>query len=263
MPRIRSIKPDIWDDDAIAAVSREARLLFVGLITQADDDGRLSGDPRWLRSKIYPYDDGLEPSSIEGWLDELNRAELIQRYAHADRPCIALPAWEGNQKVDKRWYKASKLPAPPPQAASPRARRDHDAASPPEGIGEDGSGSEGSGVVARDDAPLSHLLAELIEANGSKRPAVTKRWVDAERALLAADGRPRDEAEQLIRWCQADEFWRGNVLSMPKFREKYDQLRLNAQRKPRGGAAGDVSSDIQDLDALKRRLQSNENEEAA
>jgi hypothetical protein len=32
----------------------------------------------------------------------------------------------------------------------------------------------------------------------------------------------------MIRWCQADEFWRGNILSMPKLREKYDQLRLKA-----------------------------------
>lgn len=80
------------------------------------------------------------------------------------------------------------------------------------------------------DAPLSNLLADLIAQNGSRRPRIGTRWLDAERLLLERDERDRSEAERLIRWCQADEFWRGNILSMPKFRQKYDQLRLQAQR---------------------------------
>ena len=73
---------------------------------------------------------------------------------------------------------------------------------------------------------LCFLLAGLVEANGAKRPAVTKAWLDAARLLLEGDGRPFDEAERLLRWCQADPFWRANILSLPKFRDKYDQLRL-------------------------------------
>ena len=84
--------------------------------------------------------------------------------------------------------------------------------------------------------PLSDLLADLIAKNGSRRPRVGKRWADAERLLLEADDRDPQEAERLIRWCQADEFWRANVLSMPKFRERYDQLRLQAQRNGGGFA---------------------------
>jgi hypothetical protein len=38
-----------------------------------------------------------------------------------------------------------------------------------------------------------------------------------------------------IDWCQDDEFWRSNVLSMPKLREKYEQLRLQASRRRTGG----------------------------
>ena len=32
----------------------------------------------------------------------------------------------------------------------------------------------------------------------------------------------------LIDWCQADSFWKSNVLSMPTFRKQYDRLRLRA-----------------------------------
>lgn len=73
---------------------------------------------------------------------------------------------------------------------------------------------------------LCTLLAALIETNGSKRPHITKRWRDAARLMIDSDGRTPTEIEAVIRWSQSDDFWRTNILSMPKLREKYDQLRL-------------------------------------
>jgi len=83
----------------------------------------------------------------------------------------------------------------------------------------------------REDAErLCAHLADRIEANGSRRPAVTAKWRDAARLMLDKDGRTEQQAHDAIDWCQADEFWRANILSMPKLREKYDQLRLQATR---------------------------------
>lgn len=83
---------------------------------------------------------------------------------------------------------------------------------------------------------LVELLVELVVANGSKRPEPTAAWYDAARLLLTADKRKLDEAERLLRWSQDDEFWRGNVLSLPTFRRQYDRLRLAATRGgPRRG----------------------------
>jgi hypothetical protein len=73
-------------------------------------------------------------------------------------------------------------------------------------------------------------LADRIEANGSKRPTVTKPWRDAARRLIDRDGRTVEQILRAIDWCQDDPFWRANILSMPKLREKYDQLRLQARR---------------------------------
>lgn len=73
---------------------------------------------------------------------------------------------------------------------------------------------------------LCDVLADLIEANGSIRPKITKAWRDECRRMLDIDGRDPVKAENLMRWCQADPFWRSNVLSMSKFRDQYDQLRL-------------------------------------
>ena len=77
---------------------------------------------------------------------------------------------------------------------------------------------------------LCDHLASRIEANGSKRPAVTKKWRDACRLMLDNDGRTEQQVRAAIDWCQDDEFWRGNILSMPKLREQYDRLRMQAMR---------------------------------
>lgn len=56
MARIRTLKPSVWRDKAFCSVSRDARLLFIGLISNADDEGRFEADPELLRAAIYPRD---------------------------------------------------------------------------------------------------------------------------------------------------------------------------------------------------------------
>jgi hypothetical protein len=93
-----------------------------------------------------------------------------------------------------------------------------------------------SGVdVGADIERLCTLLADLIEANGSKRPTITAKWrLECDR-LMRLDGRTAEQIERAIRWSQRDAFWRANVLSMPTLREKYDQLRLAALRSTEMG----------------------------
>jgi hypothetical protein len=84
---------------------------------------------------------------------------------------------------------------------------------------------------------LCSLLAELVVANGAAPHAVdwpSDAWRREARLLLDTDLRhiPKDQrvskAEALIRWCQADAFWKANVRGMPKFRKQYDTLRARA-----------------------------------
>lgn len=74
-------------------------------------------------------------------------------------------------------------------------------------------------------------LADKIEANGSKRPTITAEWRKDARLLLD-EKRPIQpdviKVKRLIDWCQANQFWRKNVMSMPKLREQWDRLRLDA-----------------------------------
>jgi hypothetical protein len=89
----------------------------------------------------------------------------------------------------------------------------------------------------RDDVKrVCEHLVEKIVANGSKRPTITKRWRDAARLLMDTDGRTEHQVHNMIDWCQADEFWRANILSMPTLREKYDQMRLRALKETQEAA---------------------------
>lgn len=82
-----------------------------------------------------------------------------------------------------------------------------------------------------DVSSLCDLLADLIESNGSKRPPVTKAWEDAARLMLDKDGRDVEGAARLIHWSQQHPFWKANVMSMPKFRDQFDRLRLQANQE--------------------------------
>jgi len=92
----------------------------------------------------------------------------------------------------------------------------------------------------RDDVErLCQHLADRIEQQTGARPNVGVQWRRAARLLLDADHRTEAQVHAAIDWCQDDEFWRSNVLSMSKLREKYIQLRAAAQRNPRSAVPDD------------------------
>lgn len=74
-----------------------------------------------------------------------------------------------------------------------------------------------------------HLTHRIVE-NGSRRPRILPSWITAARLLIEKDGVPEDEAMRVIDWCQRDEFWRCNILSMPKFRQQYPRLLMQSRR---------------------------------
>lgn len=82
----------------------------------------------------------------------------------------------------------------------------------------------------RDDIEqLCNLLSSSMKDNGVKRHAVTDGWRNDARLLLDRDKRPLDAALRILRWSQDSSFWRMNIHSMSKFREKYDRLKMQME----------------------------------
>jgi hypothetical protein len=120
------------------------------------------------------------------------------------------------------------------------------------------SSKKSAGEPQRDDVDriCAHLV-ERIVANGSKPPVITDTWRRDARLLLDADKRTEEQVHKAIDWCQSNRFWRSKVMSMAKLREKYDQLRLDAEAerdksgsnghgpsRRRGGAGDDLSGEV-------------------
>jgi hypothetical protein len=76
-------------------------------------------------------------------------------------------------------------------------------------------------------------LADRIAANGSRRPRVTEKWREAARLMIDRDKRAVADIRGSIDWSQGNDFWRPHIMSMPKLREKYDTMRLQAERENR------------------------------
>jgi len=111
-----------------------------------------------------------------------------------------------------------------------------------------GADQQGQKQWPDDVVRLSQLLAELMVANGHKRPTVGQLWFQAADRMLRLDRRPVAEAEAVLRWSQADEFWQGNILSMSKLREKYDMLRARRNRDQRESGT-DHTAGLRDVTA--------------
>jgi hypothetical protein len=110
MPRIRSIKPEIWSSPQVMNLSRDARLLFIGLITQADDEGRGTADVRKLSGTIFPGD-RLSAERVRKLLDEVQAQRLVELYNSEQHGRLyLLPAFRKHQVINKP--RASSYPEP-------------------------------------------------------------------------------------------------------------------------------------------------------
>jgi hypothetical protein len=114
-PRIRTIKPELWQDEKVGGLSRDARLLFIGLVTMADDEGRLRALPAVILGHCLPYDtDALR--KVEAWLAEVAASGLVTRYVVDGNPYVQINGWTRHQVINRPTR--SDLPPAPVTEAS-------------------------------------------------------------------------------------------------------------------------------------------------
>src|SRR5690606_2676572 len=83
---------------------------------------------------------------------------------------------------------------------------------------------------------LTRLLAKLMLQNNPKAriPKTEKdaqKWIAELERIHRLDGYSYDEIKQAIIWCQNDDFWKANILSTKKLREKMPTLILQMKRR--------------------------------
>jgi hypothetical protein len=109
MARKRTIDPDLWTDAKVTQLSVPARLLYIGLISIADDEGRFEWNAVQIRNRVLP--DGASAADIGAWLAEIEAQELVGVYAVDGKSYGYHPAWHRHQSTSKP--NESKFPDPP------------------------------------------------------------------------------------------------------------------------------------------------------
>jgi len=102
VPRIRSIKPEFFTSEAIAAQPLSARLTFIGLWTYVDDNGVGLDNELLITAAIWPLErDNLETlARTREDIASLSRACLVSRYRDSRKSYLYVTSWDEHQKVD-------------------------------------------------------------------------------------------------------------------------------------------------------------------
>ncbi len=110
MPNRRMIHASIWQDEDIAGLTDRQQLLFIGLFSNADDQGRLKGHPMLIKSLVFPYRD-ISAEDIQDDLEAIVAVASILRYDVDGKQYLQFEKWWTFQR--HQWAKPSSLPAPP------------------------------------------------------------------------------------------------------------------------------------------------------
>lgn len=114
MSRARNIKPGFFKNELLVDLPFEFRLLFVGLWTMADRDGRLEDRPTKIRMELFPAD----AVDVNAGLQALHDAGFVQRYEVDGKRFLQVLAWSKHQNPHMK-EAASTIPAPCLPGANP------------------------------------------------------------------------------------------------------------------------------------------------
>lgn len=79
---------------------------------------------------------------------------------------------------------------------------------------------------------LAMYLFSKIKENNPDHKKLTdsqkQKWADHIRLMIERDKRTPQQIHNMIDWCQADDFWKTNILSTAKLRKQYDAMKVKA-----------------------------------
>ena len=101
MARIRTIKPEFWEDEKLAKLLVYARLLFIGTWNFADDNGALLANPILMKSHIFPYED-IGISTISEWIDMLVENGMLIRTTYNGKDYLVIRKFLIHQKINRK-----------------------------------------------------------------------------------------------------------------------------------------------------------------
>lgn len=97
MARIRSVHPGLFTDEVFMGLSPHARIVIIGLWTEADDNGVFEWKPLTLKARLLPVD----AVDMQELLSELEASNAIKRFEYSGRVYGAIRNFRKYQKPQK------------------------------------------------------------------------------------------------------------------------------------------------------------------
>lgn len=110
---------------------------------------------------------------------------------------------------------------------------------------------------------IHYKLAErfyknILKNNPNHKEPNLQNWANDVRLMMERDNRTERQITYLIDWCQNDEFWFKNILSVSKLREKYDQLVMQIKsedgKKKKNVPVAPVYKEVEDNERINREV---------
>lgn len=196
MPRIRTVKPDLWTDEKLAQISRDARLLFIALFNFADDYGTAKGHPVFLKNQIFPYDN-ISLKTFEGWLRELVQIGVIIPFSQNDEKYIFIKNFQKHQVINRP--SKNRFPQPPDDILTEHSRSTHGAFTE-HSVKEKEREKERKGKEEKEDgagAPATHPLQKFISEN-LKNVSQMRNQLTFQEAERLANEFPKDAIREVL-----------------------------------------------------------------
>ena len=251
--RYAALAAGYYDDPAVIAAGPDAEILYIRMIS-------------WCA--MHPETDGVIPLEVAksrlGFTDAPTRLEALEANSlvTVDDTTVTITSWirwngswsdikaaNDARKASARERKARQrarqaaaktnpetaAPAPEETPAPALVDTDEPAADTLEAtvIDQDADTSDAPTPTRErpDVEAVCDHMADSVAARTGRRPRITKRWRDAARLMIDRDQRPTDQIHAAIDWVAQSDFWAANILGLPKLREKWDTIYLQARRE--------------------------------
>lgn len=202
------MKPEHKQHRKVGMLTDRQYRLWIGMLTEADDEGRLCADPVQLRATIFPYQPRTTVQHVSEALDAVRAVGLVRVYRVGDVLYADFPSWHEHQKINRAT--ASKLPPFQGLAEThgPFSEGSVSAHHRSDLIGSESIGSEGSGgalAPADRPSPRSH-------ANGASAKASTGAPPPEMPPTIA---KTLERAPRLGPFCRDAKWWLSEMRANP------------------------------------------------
>lgn len=211
MARIRSIKPEFWTDERLTECSVSARLLFIGMLNFADDNGNQVYSAKRLKMQVFPAD----TIDTQPLIDELITHGLLIEYSVSGNKYLNIKGFKKHQVINRR----SSTPIPEPDFSDGSLSAHGAGTDGEEGKGEERKEQERS-ASSDDDAPErsdSIPYREIVAAYNRTMTGLPKvrELTDARRTAIRRVWQESTQRQSLAFWlaffaeCHDDPFLSG------------------------------------------------------